>query len=888
MPAAPARLLQSPPVSPCACHPFPGCPLPMSRPCPEADANKVDGSGCPRIQSLIYYLRQTDTPVRRCLRRVMELPWWETFAGADVPPCPMRLREVATGATSTLPQTPSAGAQHAPYNYAVPLKNERLTLYQGVVLNSRARAAGHLAVPQTRGFRPRVAEISFLTDNARACRNAPQSAISFTPGFTRSDAALGNPAVRSAAPAKWQRGREAAAHVPSSRALFLGVMQSEYIAQSAPLAAGLWQSSLVRSLLRPSAEASLSSPNSPKPFKSYCSISFTWGFLAVTSSYERTLLLGPRVTSSAKVQALIPDLPSLFAPLWPLIFWDFFGRFERRLQLASAMLDRLFTDLVLYVLALTDVYTILSLSRVNKFFHSITLAKHLWIPIVRDLVMRGLSDFPPDEDLRVYSAEALVEEVKRAVAGPHTWSPQFESGPTIYREVKLEYAVPGGDGLRSTQWLPGGRHVLFEYSVLVGNIRTTWLRCWEIIAAQCREVWDITCVGILVAAAFDFRTGSKLIVSLVLNDAHGFSFILLLEVDLSTGVSSSLFQLGPTIVWPWRVRISDDYMAWQGASGDSIIVLINWLSGEFIAFESTERRASFELFPGHILLAYPTSRASTPCSVHLYSIASLDHLWRPVSEFNFHDHNIRSSLKGVPSVVLNVLGNNKTSPCTISVEVIGCPVHSETYDLVVVVQNPVYQSSSSRLASAWRRLRSRDDARNRPTNWNKTISRYHFGLSSGTDSSSLIPQPTLVSILRHSTNCPFALDNPYWATPLWNSYTVCWNGHRRHRGHGGDEDCYPECHSGRVDVQRLHEAGTSSVVTLSVPDLDGANDVKVSNTGAIMMRLAAISVRDHTSKLDAGKTIGLDKKRHGVKPGICCTKPAHGFTPCLTSALLGI
>ncbi|KAJ7018010.1 hypothetical protein C8F04DRAFT_1243590, partial [Mycena alexandri] len=397
------------------------------------------------------------------------------------------------------------------------------------------------------------------------------------------------------------------------------------------------------------------------------------------------------------------------------------------------MLDRLVTDLVLSVLALTDVYTILSLSRVNKFFHSITLAKQLWIPIVRDLVMRGLSDFPADEDLSIHSAEALVEEVKRAVAGPHTWFPQSQSGPTIYREVKLEYAVPGRDGSSSARWLPGGRHILFQDSVRVGNIEMTWLRCWEIDAAQRREVWDITCVGTLQAAAFDFRTGSKLIVSLVLNDGRGFSSILLLEVNLSTGVSSHLFQLGPTIAWPWRMRISDDYMAWQGAAGDSIIVLINWLSGEFIAFESTEKRATFELFPGHILLAYPTSRTSTPCSLHLYSIASLDHLWRPVSEFNFNDHNIRSSLKGVPSVVLNVAGNNKNSPCTISVEAIGCRVHSETYDLVVVVQNSVHQSSSSRLASAWRRLRSRDDATNdRPANWNKMISRYHFGLSSGT------------------------------------------------------------------------------------------------------------------------------------------------------------
>jgi hypothetical protein len=38
-----------------------------------------------------------------------------------------------------------------------------------------------------------------------------------------------------------------------------------------------------------------------------------------------------------------------------------------------------------------------------------------------------------------------------------------------------------------------------------------------------------------------------------------------------------------------------------------------------------------------------------------------------------------------------------------------------------------------------------------------------------------------------------------------------------------------------VDLQKLHEAGTSGVVPLSVPDLNGAKDVEVSNTGAIMV-----------------------------------------------------
>ncbi|KAJ7093580.1 hypothetical protein C8R44DRAFT_815373 [Mycena epipterygia] len=499
---------------------------------------------------------------------------------------------------------------------------------------------------------------------------------------------------------------------------------------------------------------------------------------------------------------------------------------KRRPQLASTMLDRLLTDVVLYVLAFTDVYTILSLSQVNKFFYSITLAKQLWIPIVHDLVIRGLSDFPADQDLGELSVEALVEEVRRAVAGPRTWFPEPGADPTIYREVKLGYTAAEADSSRYARWLPGGRHILFQNGGQIGDIHATFLKCWATDSVPSREVWSTVCVGSLEAAAFDFRTGSKVILSLALHDRHGFASILLLEVNLATGVSSNLFQFGPTIAWPSRMRISGNYMAWQSSAGNSITVLINWLSGNFIAFESAEKRATFELFPGHILLAYPSSRASIACSLHLYPITSLDHLWRPVREFNFDDPNIRSSLKGVPSVVLNVPGNNlpdKVSLCTFSVEVTACPVHSETYDLVVVVQNSVHpSSSSSRLVSAWRRLRSRDsDLNDRPITWKKTMFRYHFGLSSGKDSSPPIPQPTLISILRHSTDCEFTLES---------SYAVCWNGHPRHLTR------QQECHSGKLDVQRLREAGPSSIVGLSVPCLDVAKGVEVSNTGAIMVR----------------------------------------------------
>ncbi|KAJ7240678.1 hypothetical protein C8J57DRAFT_1527347 [Mycena rebaudengoi] len=236
-------------------------------------------------------------------------------------------------------------------------------------------------------------------------------------------------------------------------------------------------------------------------------------------------------------------------------------------------------------------------------------------------------------------------------------------------------------------------------------------------------------------------------------------------------------------------------------------------------------KATFELFGGHILLAYPSSPPSTTCIVHLHSITSLSHLWRPSSEFDFRNP---SSLKGVASVVLQVAGNNvpaQVDPCAFWIQVTECPVHAETYDLAVVVQNSV-RTPTSRLASAWRRIRPRHrtDANDQSRIWKKTVSRYHMVLSAnpnaGPDSSQVLPQPALVSIRRHSANCAF--------TP-GSRYAVCWDGRERCRGQ-------PGCHSGQLEVQRLHEAGTNGPLVLSVPDLDTAKDVQVSDTGAIMVR----------------------------------------------------
>ncbi|KAJ7240677.1 hypothetical protein C8J57DRAFT_97106 [Mycena rebaudengoi] len=221
------------------------------------------------------------------------------------------------------------------------------------------------------------------------------------------------------------------------------------------------------------------------------------------------------------------------------------------------MLDGLITDLLLYIFAFTDVYTLLSLARVNKSFYFITLTKELWIPIVHDLCIRGLSDFPANMDLKALSTDALVEEVKRAVVGPHTWSPGREAAPDSSRGATRLAFTPGEAAFRQAHWLPSGRHVLIEVADRIGNLYVTNVEFWEVNPS--RKLWTDLCMGIVEEVVFDFRQESKAVVSLMMA-SRGVWYIIVLEVDLSTGISSKALELAPTPHWLTRMRISGDYL----------------------------------------------------------------------------------------------------------------------------------------------------------------------------------------------------------------------------------------------------------------------------------------------------------------------------------------
>ncbi|KAJ6566618.1 hypothetical protein B0H19DRAFT_1257816 [Mycena capillaripes] len=75
--------------------------------------------------------------------------------------------------------------------------------------------------------------------------------------------------------------------------------------------------------------------------------------------------------------------------------------------------DQLNSDVLLDILAFTDVSTILSLSQ-------IATSKQLWISAASCLSSRRLIYLPSDVNLEFFSTLALVDEVKGTVVGPRT------------------------------------------------------------------------------------------------------------------------------------------------------------------------------------------------------------------------------------------------------------------------------------------------------------------------------------------------------------------------------------------------------------------------------------------------------------------------------------
>ncbi|KAJ7465983.1 hypothetical protein FB451DRAFT_1261527 [Mycena latifolia] len=396
-------------------------------------------------------------------------------------------------------------------------------------------------------------------------------------------------------------------------------------------------------------------------------------------------------------------------------------------------LHSLNSDVLLLICTFLDVFTILALSRVNKYLGVVVSSKQLWISIVRDLSSRYLIDPPAEEHLQRLSTAELMEQVKRGVVGPLTWSPASLIPPTLSREINISLETLQGEWSQ-IEFLPEGRHVLFYKE---SGAFPHGVECWDVHSG--RRVWGWSSPGYQVGhATFDFRGRSKAVVSLESYDLDNRTIIL--EADFQTGESRVLLHLPAAAAsWPAETQLSGDFIACKIFIQPTPFILVNFRTAEFILFDPSNLK-DVKLFPSHIALL--CRDFSTPDYVRIVDIASFSRLWRPLGTFtldNFTDHTkIRYLAVDIPGTE----SPRVSSPVT-KLHAAKSPVHDQCYELVV----EVIDRNTASPPSLVRRIRNR--LTNTPTplrsNWIVTLARYRLTFP---PSSPVILQP-LTTLFRH-------------------------------------------------------------------------------------------------------------------------------------------
>ncbi|KAJ7811301.1 hypothetical protein B0H14DRAFT_2860379 [Mycena olivaceomarginata] len=470
------------------------------------------------------------------------------------------------------------------------------------------------------------------------------------------------------------------------------------------------------------------------------------------------------------------------------------------------LFNHLDADVLSQIFALTDVYTILSLSQVNKYFHEISSTKHLWVTIVRDLALRHLVDAPPDEVLETLSKDALVDEIRRTVYGPSTWSLTSSDPPTLSRQTTISLQCP----YRHAELLPGGKHIVFSWAGAMGKA----FQCWDVHAR--RQVWSWERPGQQAREAkFDFRAGeSEAVVSLLVSTEiaiHRTNYnyeILVLDVNLTTGDSHDLFHLPTDDAFPSDMQISGDFLAFRATVDwldlTSFVVLVNWRTADVIVFHLMSQEPNFSLLPDHIILEYPGSVHGIPDHLRLYSISSLSNLWRPMNHLDLETYIMAVNLGDIPFVSCNIPASNLIHELwrNISLSVVTSPIHDAAYDCVVevVTSGQRLASPPPRPTSLLTRLHSR--LRSRPTAsspFTKIVTRAHFILSL------LSPQFVLKSVVHHQKDLPFTARSRYNLIVLYGLPIVV---------HGRDE----------TEVARGRD----------LPGMGDASHVRLVHSGAVL------------------------------------------------------
>ncbi|KAJ7137507.1 hypothetical protein C8R43DRAFT_1019553 [Mycena crocata] len=430
------------------------------------------------------------------------------------------------------------------------------------------------------------------------------------------------------------------------------------------------------------------------------------------------------------------------------------------MSLDTLLLDQLHGDVLSQIFAFTDVYTVLSLSQVNKYCREVATTKQLWLSLIQNLALRCLIDAPPEMTLDTYSTEALISEVKSLIVGPRSWSRGSSIPPSLSRRCVIPVDISDQDGnpSRYIGLLPGGKH--FVCKILTDDDSQDLLECWEVATGLCVWTWGITGHQ-LDHVRFDLSDGGhKPRVYLALSEGH--IRLLVLQVNLKTGESQELFRLASEKLvdgyFPTGVCFSNEFLACvYRAENADLTLLVNRHTESFILIDDFGGMRHIAMLPGHIIFLASRKSIRESNQAVVYSIASLARFWRPLAELDLDTRLTEADI--TPHLILNIPGNDVHDSqhrldWSRRFFVDEHPLHRGDYRLTVEMEDfvdvmvPVPpQTRAKQLLSRLRRRLKKKKPEMLPV-FRSTVCWYHLALPSDSDSHL---RCTLTSVFRHNT-----------------------------------------------------------------------------------------------------------------------------------------
>ncbi|KAJ7904838.1 hypothetical protein B0H13DRAFT_2663413 [Mycena leptocephala] len=352
-------------------------------------------------------------------------------------------------------------------------------------------------------------------------------------------------------------------------------------------------------------------------------------------------------------------------------------------------------DILLEILCLCDIYVVLSVSTVNKFFRRVALSKQLWLHLMQDLVSRGVLYRLSRAELDAYSTGDIIDEIKRIVCGPTTWAPTSSSEPTVHRQLTFHTGVNRND-IFDLMLTPGGTHAILK---TIGNVRL-----YDVRTGRC--LW--TKAGDQPSIATDLvESGNILRILLVPGNYSENANVTIEEVNLATGESHEVFSfpLPPdsgSSLW-WCSDLRENFLILHlyavPLPGGHIFILVDWCKRKQVLLTYEQRNGDLRprLLRDHILVTYnqltPSGQAR-PYLIAVTAFTALEAYWHPLN-VDSTTMEFSESESIIFSFPLNPQAPSKYIPITAvtGLQLQNKPIHAHDCYSFFVYENPVHHDT---------------------------------------------------------------------------------------------------------------------------------------------------------------------------------------------------